>query len=311
MKIHGVGGVDREHLEHALGVLLDPHLCHEISTLPSRDRDARPCHRDSPIAVIDHVEAIHAKEPRGVYWVINPMTQERRSEVCVVGHPRPSTKDIHVEHRRWLYVDFDPVRPKESNATEAEHDQAQAVAQVCREYLQELGWPDPVQMDSGNGYALLYRVDLPNDEPSRELVKGCLHALAQRFTDDLVEVDKSVHNAARLCRLPGTINRKGPHTPDRPRRRCRLTVVPEALGVVDADQLAMLATLAVEQTTKGSKVKDGITLRVTSGAAKAYVEKDVLKDKIDAHYENGELKLILPKTEKAKITETGKQIPVK
>ncbi len=39
--------------------------------------------------------------------------------------------------------------------------------------------------------------------------------------------------------------------------------------------------------------------------------EDVLKDKIDAHYENGELKLILPKTEKAKITETGKQIPVK
>jgi HSP20 family protein len=38
---------------------------------------------------------------------------------------------------------------------------------------------------------------------------------------------------------------------------------------------------------------------------------EVMKDKIDAHYENGELKLMLPKTEKAKITETGKHIPVK
>lgn len=39
--------------------------------------------------------------------------------------------------------------------------------------------------------------------------------------------------------------------------------------------------------------------------------EEVLKEKIDAVYENGELKLLLPKTEKARITETGKHIPVK
>ncbi len=38
---------------------------------------------------------------------------------------------------------------------------------------------------------------------------------------------------------------------------------------------------------------------------------EVIKEKIDAHYENGELMLLLPKTEKAKLTETGKHIPVK
>jgi len=38
---------------------------------------------------------------------------------------------------------------------------------------------------------------------------------------------------------------------------------------------------------------------------------EVMKEKIDALYENGELKLKMPKTEKAKITETGKHIPVK
>ncbi|MFN5134680.1 MAG: Hsp20/alpha crystallin family protein [Chitinophagaceae bacterium] len=38
---------------------------------------------------------------------------------------------------------------------------------------------------------------------------------------------------------------------------------------------------------------------------------EVMKEKIDALYENGELKLMMPKTEKAKITETGKHIPVK
>ncbi|MBS4065559.1 MAG: Hsp20/alpha crystallin family protein [Chitinophagaceae bacterium] len=39
--------------------------------------------------------------------------------------------------------------------------------------------------------------------------------------------------------------------------------------------------------------------------------EEVIKEKIDAHYENGELKLMLPKTEKAKLTHTGKHIPVK
>ncbi|WP_407527650.1 Hsp20/alpha crystallin family protein [Lacibacter sp. MH-610] len=39
--------------------------------------------------------------------------------------------------------------------------------------------------------------------------------------------------------------------------------------------------------------------------------EEVMKEKIDAVYENGELKLMLPKTEKARITETGKHIPVK
>lgn len=37
----------------------------------------------------------------------------------------------------------------------------------------------------------------------------------------------------------------------------------------------------------------------------------VMRDNINATYENGELKLLMPKNEKAKITETGKQIPVK
>ncbi|MBX9781703.1 MAG: Hsp20/alpha crystallin family protein [Chitinophagaceae bacterium] len=38
---------------------------------------------------------------------------------------------------------------------------------------------------------------------------------------------------------------------------------------------------------------------------------EVVKEKIDAVYENGELHLLLPKTEKAKVMPAGKHIPVK
>ncbi|MFL6046309.1 MAG: hypothetical protein ACJ72M_14470 [Propionibacteriaceae bacterium] len=45
-------------------------------------------------------------------------------------------------------------------------------------------------------------VDLPNDEPSRELVHGFLKALAARFDDETIKIDTSVANAARICGYP-------------------------------------------------------------------------------------------------------------
>jgi len=60
---------------------------------------------------------------------------------------------------------------------------------------------------AGNGAQLLYRVDLPADDGG--LVQRCLQALQPCSTND-VHVDLSVHNPARICRLPGTWNRKGP-----------------------------------------------------------------------------------------------------
>ncbi len=139
----------------------------------------------------------------------------------------PTTSDNDIERRRWLPLDFDPVRPSGVSATDEEKKAAGARALEVRDHLDGRGWPEPVVGDSGNGYHLLYRVDLPNDRGALELVRGVLEALAFGFSDEAVCVDTGVHNSARIWKLYGTTARKGDDTPGRPHRRSRLLKVPE------------------------------------------------------------------------------------
>src|SRR5215216_7161742 len=138
-----------------------------------------------------------------------------------------TTSDGDIVHRRWLPLDLDPARPSGVSATDAEKRTALRRAVEVRGFLRGQGWPEPVVGDSGNGYHLLYRVDLPNDQESLELVKGILQSLAFRFDDDRVKVDTTTSNAARIWKLYGTTARKGDDTQERPHRLSRLLKVPE------------------------------------------------------------------------------------
>ena len=140
--------------------------------------------------------------------------------------PKNTTSDRDVLCRRWLLLDFDCVRPSGVSSTDEEKKAAELRAREVREYLRGRGWPDPVVGDSGNGYHLLYRIDLPNDQESTDLVKNVLQALAFRFDDEKVKVDTSVHNAARISKVYGTMSRKGDDVPGRPHRRSKLLKVP-------------------------------------------------------------------------------------
>ena len=82
-------------------------------------------------------------------------------------------RDAQVVERRWLPVDIDPVRPTEFSATETEReagagDPAEVFALPARG-----GLPEPVTASSGNGYWLLYPVELPNDEEAILVEASC------------------------------------------------------------------------------------------------------------------------------------------
>ena len=62
---------------------------------------------------------------------------------------------------------------------------------------------------SGNGYWLLYPVELPNDADAKRLVDGVLAHLAARFDTPAVSIDTSVSNASRIVALIGTLKVKG------------------------------------------------------------------------------------------------------
>jgi hypothetical protein len=81
---------------------------------------------------------------------------------------------------------------------------------------------------------------------SRDLIRRVPEALAAWFNDKLVCVDRTMHNAARIIRIPGTINRKGDNRPERPHRLARILDAPEILEVVTREQLERIAALLPE-----------------------------------------------------------------
>ncbi len=160
---------------------------------------------------------------RGVYFTLNPLNPDLLARRCNrIGWAGEGelAKDKDVLRRRWLLVDADPVRDPLISATDQEKDAAHRTILDVREFLRGRSWPDPLLADSGNGYHLLYPIDLPAD--GGELIERLLRALAQRFDSEQVKIDQTVFNPARICKLPGTLARKGDSTPTRPHRRAKL-----------------------------------------------------------------------------------------
>jgi hypothetical protein len=235
----GALGLDREEVLRALSILIDPGQTFELRSLPHGK--SRVCHgQDLPAAV---EAAWELSDGIGLYFTLNPLKHDQ--ERAATNHD--------VTARRWLLVDIDTERPdRSSNATDDERASGSLVAGRILDYLLELGWPTPLVVDSGNGWHLLYRVELPNDRLSAQLVKSCLLELAKRFDTGQAKVDKAVHNAARISKLPGTWVRKGEHTDLRPHRLSMICQAPEAIEVVTVEQLHTLGRGTPEPATNGS-----------------------------------------------------------
>jgi hypothetical protein len=179
----------------------------------------------------------------GVYVTLNEINPALLARINnrMEEYAKQTTSDNDVLHRWWLPLDFDPVRPAGIPSTNAEHRTALKRAEECSGWLAGEGWPSPIVGDSGNGAHLLYPIDLPNDPDAAKLSKRCLAALAWKFSDEAVELDTSVHNAARIWKLYGTTAAKGDGCQDRPHRTARILSVPEPRVIVPRDLLEALA----------------------------------------------------------------------
>jgi hypothetical protein len=161
----------------------------------------------------------------GIFVTLNPVEPAllARAYNKIIPYAKHTTSDKEILRRRYLPMDFDPVRPSGISATDSEHLAAIERAREAKLWLEkDLGFPDVILADSGNGAHLLGAIDLPNNSESTLLIKQCLQALAVRFTDDRVAVDLTTYNAARIWKLYGTVAAKGESTPERPHRRAEL-----------------------------------------------------------------------------------------
>jgi len=160
-----------------------------------------------------------------------------------------------IPRRVRILIDFDPPRDTGTNATDAEKQAAREQAEQAREWLRSKGWPEPVLGDSGNGWYLLYHINLPNDAASTELLKSLLKRLKQLFP----LVDSGNYDAPRICKLYGSWARKGEHTDERPHRLS--AIVDEGSDVlVTAEQIKALVPVSVIIPVKTDDVKLGILL---------------------------------------------------
>lgn len=241
-----------DQITHALTSLFSTGQVIEIRAI-GEDSMASGYYSDFSSAVRDARLLESDRRIQGIYVTLNDITpallarRENRIKTRL-GKKDATTADSDIVHRRWFPIDIDPVRPSGVSSSEEEHDAALARAVIILDYLKEMGWPDPIMGDSGNGAHLLYPIDLPNDTESRDLVKQCLESLDIRFSDERCKVDTANFNAGRIWKLYGTISRKGDNTKDRPHRRARILSCPEPSGMVPKEALTILAGMFPRQS---------------------------------------------------------------
>lgn len=160
-----------------------------------------------------------------------------------------------------LPFDFDPERPKGSNATDAELRAAEEVKNRFVAFMVAIGFPPPAQAMSGNGYHAVFRCRLDSTPELREMLAGIYRGLATHFSTPEVRFDTTVRNPSRILRLYGTLNRKAPATADRP-QRISTVWVPEQWRAFQMRHLeALAATVApppkASTSRKGSFAASG------------------------------------------------------
>jgi hypothetical protein len=205
-----------------------------------------------------------------VYWTLNEVNRvliaRSANELSTYVERGMSVADADIVKRRWLLIDCDPKRPSGISSSDKEHEKALAKAREVAAFLRARGFKCIVA-DSGNGAHVLVRIDLPNDAEATALVKGVLAALDARFSDAEVTIDRANFNASRICKVYGTVARKGSNLPERPHRLTRILEVDEPLSVASREMLeALVKELTPEPKSKATR-NGTAPKRATSSAA--------------------------------------------
>ena len=190
----------------------------------------------------------------GIYFVpnpVNPSLLARSKNRARIIKRDPCTTNEDIVRRCWLLLDFDPKRPSGISATDDEKECARQRMRDAANWLQGMGFPEPILGDSGNGFHLLYRIDLP---PDSDLCERVTRAVSERFTDENVSIDRAVHNAARIWKLYGTTARKGDDTPERPHRKSSILYVPDEIVPTPTAMLEAVASEVDEPENIGMPV---------------------------------------------------------
>lgn len=209
------------------------------------------------------------REAAWVYFIPNPIKPDLHarcpdSALNFIKGKTVLTRDSDIIEQRTIIIDIDPARTwlPDSNAPLPDpagptHDSEFAFAldiavNYIQPFLTEFGFLNPIPMCSGNGVHLAYRLQQPvpldaiaDTDPFASL----LTVLASRFDCYGATVDRNTSNPIRMLKVPGTMVRKGPSTPNRPHRMARVLDTQTIAEVLNAHGFRYTASTADNTAT--------------------------------------------------------------
>ena len=175
-------------------------------------------------------------------------------------------KSQDVEWVTGLSLDLDPIRDKDSPASEEEHRYVINIAiQLAYDYK------DSIVLDSGNGSYLWWKITpykIESDYGEIEAkIKAWEETIRKRIGKIAPEIKlDSVHEIARIKRIIGTWNVKGEETPERQHRLSRF--ISEG-DIVQSDILSEILAMKVQSENNKVKVVLG---EITNTLPQRFVE---------------------------------------
>lgn len=173
--------------------------------------------------------------------VVNDACYARDQRERLVAKPKVTTSDNDIIERRFVLIDLDPKRLTGISASDFEVEKAHVKAARVYEYLKQNGFNEPVVAKSGNGYHLLYPCKIYVSAETDNVIRRFLLALSMLFSDEEVDVDEKVFNRSRICKLYGTIAKKGANAQDRPHRMSAIIKIPDEVIPVSIDYFQKIA----------------------------------------------------------------------
>lgn len=179
---------------------------------------------------------------------INPACYSREQKDKIVLRPKNTTQDSEILCRNYVLIDLDPKRPSGVCSTKEEAMKAHEKGKEVTKFLMDNGFYEPIMVFSSSGIHLYLKCALLNNEENTKLVKRFLNAISMLFSDDDVDCDTSVYNAARISRLIGSYSCKGANNDaTRPQRKCRFLSIPDEIKVNEKEYFVKIAALYPEE----------------------------------------------------------------
>lgn len=217
---------------------------HELTEIRVIDPDAKRTYSGYFTDIETILREIRPYDRCNIYFTLNTINEAcygREQHDHIVTRPKATTSDNDITARRWCLIDIDVDKPSDTNSTDEEKELAKPVVNEVYKFLKNEGFSQPVICDSANGFHLLYKTAMLSNDAGTDTIRRFLQVLDLYFSTDKVKVDCSTFNASRVCKLYGTVSRKGADTKERPQRTSKILRVPDNIMVTDTAYFAKVA----------------------------------------------------------------------